>query len=604
MRAGPVSTVADGDDRMRHPSMHPRGFAALGATVLLTLVASGPAVAAPASVPAADVVLTGGHVYTVDPARPWAEAVAIDDGRYVYVGDAQGARAYLGPGTRRVDLRGAFAMPGLTDAHVHPVMGSLTALYQCNFPFTATPDEIAKTLRACAARLPPGTWIRGGQWDSGFFERFRIESPRAYLDAITDRHPIVLDDDSLHNAWVNSAAIRAARMDRSSPDPAGGKIVRDPAGEPNGLMLETAARVFRDLVPPYTAAQHEAAVREAARRANAYGITAVKDAGAYEPYLAAYQAVDRAGGLTLHVAASLRTPYGARSTPLDYALLETQRDRYRSTHVHTGFVKIFMDGVPTPARTAAMLAPYLPDAAHGASYAGEAHLETAVLARDLVELDRRGFTVKMHTAGDRSVRIALDAIEAARRANGDSGLRHELAHAGYIDPADIPRFAKLNAVADYSPILWHPSPIIAAILTALGDRGKRYWPTRSLLDAKAPMLAGSDWPAAVPDQNPWVGVEALVTRRDPRGATPGALWPEQAITLAEALRLYTLESAKALRLERRTGSIEVGKSADFVVLDRDPFRAPIDSVGDTRVRSTWFEGRLVYEAATAASGGG
>lgn len=578
---------------MRHPAARRRWV--VGATLLLTLASNGP-VAAAANAPA-DVVLTGGRFHTVDPTRPWAEAVAISGGRYVYVGTSRGASAWVGRGTRRIDLHGAFAMPGLTDAHVHPVTGGLTLLYQCNFAFTATPDEVAKTLAGCVAKTPPGTWIRGGQWDSGFFGRFNIESPRKFLDAISDRHPIALDDDSLHNAWVNSAAIRAAKIDVQTPDPAGGKIVRGADGEASGLMLETAARIFRDIVPPFTAEQNEAAVREVVRRANAYGITSMKDAGAYEPHAAAYQAVDRAEGLTLNVAASLRTPYGARTAPLDYAALEAQRDRYRSKHVHTEFVKIFMDGVPTPARTAAMLAPYVADAAHGANFSGEAHLQSDVLARDLTELDRRGFTVKIHTAGDRSVRIALDAIEAARRANGDSGLRHELAHAGFVDPADIPRFAQLHAVADFSPILWYPSPIIAAIASALGERGRRYWPTRSLLDAKAPMLVGSDWPAAVPDQNPWTGVEALVTRRDPRGATSGALWPEQAITLEEALRLYTLESAKALRLERQTGSIEVGKSADFIVLDRDLFRVPIDDVGETRVRATWFEGRLVHEAA-------
>lgn len=580
---------------MRHSATRRRDLAALGASFLLTVAAATPAAAASRN--PADVVLTGGRIYTVDPAQPWAEAIAVDDGRYVYVGTAKGARAWVGRGTKRIDLKGAFVMPGLTDAHVHPVTGGLTLLYQCNFPFTATPDEVATTLAACVAKVPAGTWIRGGQWDSGFFERFRIESPRRFLDAISDEHPIALDDDSLHNAWVNSAAIRAAKIDAGTPNPAGGTIVRAADGEANGLMLETAARIFRDIVPPFTAEQNEAAVREVERRANAYGITSMKDAGAYEPHAAAYQAVDRAGGLTLNVATSLRTPYGARTAPLDYAALEAQRDGYRSTHVHTEFVKIFMDGVPTPARTAAMLAPYLPDAAHGANFTGEAHLQTSVLARDLTELDRRGFTVKIHTAGDRSVRMALDAIAAARKANGDSGLRHELAHAGYIDPADIPRFAQLNAVADFSPILWYPSPIIAAIVSALGERGRQYWPARSLLDAKAPMLAGSDWPAAVPDQNPWTGVEALVTRRDPRGLTPGVLWPEQAITLAEALRLYTLESAKALRLEKQTGSIELGKSADFIVLDRDLFRVPIDEVGETQVRATWFEGRLVHEAA-------
>jgi predicted amidohydrolase YtcJ len=242
-----------------------------------------------------------------------------------------------------------------------------------------------------------------------------------------------------------------------------------------------------------------------------------------------------------------------------------------------------------------MVDPYLPDQAHGAKFTGGLHIDPALLAQDVTELDKRGFTVKMHAAGDRSVHAALDAVEAARKANGNSGLHHELAHAGFIVPADIPRFAALDAIPDYSPIIWYPSPIIAAVIAAVGERGNHYWPTRSLLDQGALIAAGSDWPAAVPDQNPWVGIEALVTREDPRGLTPGLLWKEEAATLPEAVRIYTWNGARALRLEKQTGSIEVGKSADLVVLDRNLFEVPIRDVGDAQVRTTYFEGKVVYQ---------
>jgi predicted amidohydrolase YtcJ len=347
-------------------------------------------------------------------------------------------------------------------------------------------------------------------------------------------------------------------------------------------------------MPAWTPEQHIAAVREANRLANSYGITAVKDAGAYEEYLAAYDAVDQAGALTMHVAACLRTPNGSRSAPLDYADLEARRDRYRSRHVDTEFVKIFLDGVPTAARTAAMLAPYRPDAAHDAGYAGDLLIAPALLAQDLVELDRRGFTVKMHATGDRAIRVGLDAIEAARDANGPSGLHHELAHAGYIDPADVPRFARLDAVPDFSPMIWFPSPIIASIIGALGERGNRYWPTRDLIESGARPAGGSDWPAAVPDENPWTGIQALVTRADPKGNTPGTLWPEQAIGLSSALKMYTTDAARALKLEARIGSLEPGKAADLIVLDRNPFRVPATKLATTHVVATYFEGRLVY----------
>ena len=313
-------------------------------------------------------------------------------------------------------------MPGIIDAHVHPLMGGIKVLYECNFPFTATPVQVKTTLTACAQKSPAGAWIRGGQWGSSFFVQNKLESPKGFLDAVTTTHPIFLNDDSGHNGWVNSAALKAAGLTKASANPDGGTIVRGADGEPNGVLMETAARIFDKVIPGWTDDQFVAAAKEATRLANTYGITSIKDAGAFHPAGMAFSRLDKAGGLTLDV------------------------------------------------------------------------------------------------AGDASVHAALDAIAAARKANGNSHLHHELAHAGYIELSDIPRFAQLDAVPDFSPIIWFPSPIIAS---------------------------GSDRPAAVPDENPWMGIEALVTRNDPRGVTPGQLWPEQAVKLDEALKIYTLNGARA-----------------------------------------------------------
>ncbi len=567
------------------------------ASLALLLSACATGIQGPRSATAkADIVLTNAAIYTVNPAQPWAEAVAIAGGKFVYVGSAAGARAYVSAATRVVDLKGAYAQPGIVDAHVHPIMGGIKALYECNFPFTATPDDVAKALSACAARMPEGSWIRGGQWGSSFFDQYEFASPKAFLDAAAPKHLVFLNDDSGHNGWVNSAALQAAGLGAQSPDPEGGTILRGADGEPNGVLLETAARIFDKVIPAWSREQYVAAARESARLANKYGITSMKDAGAFDPSGMAFSELDKAGGLELNVAICIPTPYGARSVVLDYGAIEAARHEFRTRHVLTDFVKIFLDGVPTPARTAAMIDPYVADKQHGSSFIGGIHVDPAVLAQDVTELDKRGFTIKMHAAGDRSVRVGLDAIEAARKANGNSGLHHELAHAGFISPADLPRFAALDVIPDFSPILWYPSPIIQAVIDAVGERGRHYWPTRTLLDSGAQIATGSDWPAAVPDQNPWVGVEALVTRKDPRNQTPGSLWPEEAVRLDEAVRIYTINGARALRLEQQTGSIEVGKSAEIIVLDRNLFEVPIEDVGDASVRMTFFEGKLVYAA--------
>jgi predicted amidohydrolase YtcJ len=243
-----------------------------------------------------------------------------------------------------------------------------------------------------------------------------------------------------------------------------------------------------------------------------------------------------------------------------------------------------------------MLAPYEPHPDYPEDFRGHLHVGEATLCRDLLEFERRGFTVKLHTAGDHSVRAALDAIESAHRASGRSDLRHELAHAGFIDPADLPRFRELNAVADLSPYMWYPSPIMNSVRGALGKRADRYWPIRDLLESGAPLLAGSDWSAAVESMDPWIGIASMVTRRDPKGRSPGALWPEQAISLERELEIFVAGGARSLRRASQTGSIEIGKSADLIALDRNLFAIPPEQISETEVELTLFAGQIVHRA--------
>jgi predicted amidohydrolase YtcJ len=554
------------------------------------------AAVATAAAKSADQVFVNGSVYTQDPARPWAEGFAIIDGKYISIGTNAMVQEFVGPNTRVVDLKGRMVMSGLIDDHVHAVDGAMGELYDCIFASTSTPAQIRLTLSKCVMNAPKGSWISGGYWASDYFKRYQISSPRRWLDKISGDRLLILRDDTGHNVWANSAALRRADVRSDTPDPTGGRFERQGGGtEPNGIAFEAAAEKIQAAVAEPAPEKYRQGVLHAQTLAHGFGIIGLKEADASTPTIAAYQSADRKGELHLYVATCISTlaMQDKPETVLNFDAIDKVHAAYHSNLVATEFVKIYLDGVPTSARTAAMLEPYLPDA-DGKQVSGDLHVNPEVLAKDLVELDRRGYTVKMHAAGDRAIRVGLDAIEAARHANPRGTLRHELAHAGYISPQDLERFAKLNAVAEFSPVIWYPSPIIDAVIEAVGERARHYWPMRSLLATHAPLAAGSDWPSVVPSMDPWGGIEAMVTRSDPYHESSQTLWPEEAIGLADALRIYTLGGAVALRREAETGSIVVGKSADFIVLDRNLFKVAANQIGKVQVQMTFFQGHPVY----------
>ncbi len=546
----------------------------------------------------ADIVLTNGRIYTVNPDQPWAEAVTVRDGRIQFVGSNEAAAAYRGGRTEVIDLEGNMAMPGLNDLHVHPVYGYTVQLFECVFPGTATPDVVRQTVAQCVEDYPDAEWIIGGQWETDFFIKHDIPSPREWLDEVSGNKAVILRDTSFHNRWANSKALELAGLTRDSPEIPGGKIVRDrETGEPNGLLYETASRPVLSIIPDWTEEQYLQAAREGIRSANRFGLTGIKEAWATPQGLKAYKALDDDGEISMHLVVSMSVlPMLDEEKNLDAGILEQMRTEYRGRYVNTDAVKISMDGVPSASRSAAMLADYMPEYEGAPAHNGKQHYTQEELTRLIVRLDKLGMTAKVHTAGDRSVQVTLNAIEAARQAHGDSGLRHELAHAGYIDGADIPRFAELGAVAEISPYIWFPSVKVDSIIRAVGEeRGRRYWPVRDLLEAGAQVVAGSDWPAgALSSMNPWVGLEAMVSRANPWGIRQDKLWEDQAITLEQALAIYTRSGAKALFLERDSGSIEAGKLADIIVLEHNLFEIPVARISDTQVSLTMFEGRIVY----------
>jgi predicted amidohydrolase YtcJ len=542
----------------------------------------------------ADRIFHSGRIYTVDARRSWAQAVAVKGGKIIAVGSDAEVMKSRGAATEVSDLAGRMMMPGLVDVHNHHTRGGEMDLFDVTFQAYQSLDEILALVKARAAKLPPGEWICGGIWSSELIPRLSQMAAKAALDAVSPDHPVMLRDDSMHNRWVNSRALEVMGVTADTANPADGEIIREQgSGKPVGLLFEKASalaerafasgindRVSRDI----------ASTRRAVEILNSYGVTAYQDANTVLPMLKALSALDGNGELNAWCVASLPAFDTLSGTELYGDGLIARREEFRSAHVRPDFVKLFMDGVPMT-RTAAMLAPYAPDA-QGHSVLCRSFIAVPEMVRWIAKAEKLGMAIKVHCAGDAAVRDVLDAVEIVRDFHGP-GPAHHIAHAGFVDPDDIARFKKLNVVADLCPAIWVPSPIIASILSVLPERGPRYWPNKDLLEAGALMAAGSDWPVVgLPD--PWFGLEGMVTRRNPKGSYPGALWEEQALDLATVLEIYTRNPARAMRMDDLIGSIEIGKSADLIVLDRNLFEIAPDELADTKVLSTWFEGRLVH----------
>lgn len=541
-----------------------------------------------------DYLVRNAAVCTMDSTRPWAEAFAVRDGRLVAVGSLAQARAAL-PGAREFDLRGRMVMPGLIDVHNHFVFAGRAELYETGFPPILPLAQVLDLVRAAAAKKAPGEWIVGGIWGSSLLPELTLAARHA-LDAASGGRPVMLRDDSHHNRWASSAALARAGIDAATPNPPGGEIVRDAAtGEATGLLKEGASALVEAAVARALAADPQldiAAAAHAVQRLNAYGITAMQEALTTRAVMQAIKGLEERGRLSAWVVGSIPVVDAPLAPGEAGEEILAMRDTHRSRHFRPDAGKIFLDGVPT-SRTAAMLEPYNADAAHGCCWRGGAALSVPQLARVLADCEKRGLAVKIHCTGDAAVRIALDAVDVLRSFNGP-GLMHQIAHASFVDPAEVPRFAPLNVLADLSPIIWFPCVIVEAIRQSVpGKRVDRLWPTRDLLESGALIAAGSDWPV-VPNPDPWLGLQGLVTRRDPSGQFPGALWPEQALPLQAALAAYTINPARALRIDDVTGSLEPGKCADFVVLDRHLFETPADQLAQTQVLATCFEGRVVH----------
>jgi len=543
----------------------------------------------------ADLIFHSGKVYPVDRQRRWAAAVAIREGRIIGVGSDRAMQKLRGRDTGLVDLAGRMMMPGLVDVHNHHTRGGQLDLFEVAFAARLSFDGILALVRARAEQIAPDQWISGGIFSSELIERLSHSSAKAELDAASLGRPVMLRDDSLHNRWVNSAALQRMGITADTQNPTDGEIIRDGVGgEAVGLLLEKASALAERALQQSIkdpAARDLASTRRAVEILNSYGVTAYQDANTTLPMLRALQALDRKRELNAWCVGSLPAYDTLTGTEVYGEALIAQRNRFRSSHVRPDFIKLFMDGVPMT-KTAAMLDPYLPDAAGRATLC-RSYLSIPEVVRWIIRAEQGGMAVKVHCAGDAAVRDILDAVEIVRDLRGP-GPAHHIAHASFIDPADVPRFGRLNVVADLCPAIWFPCAITVANGAVIDPaRAGRYWPNRDLQQSGALLAAGSDWPVVgLPD--PWFGLEGMVTRRHPTGDYPGTLWPEQALDLATVIDIYTRNPAQAIGLSDICGSIEPGKSADLIILDRNLFETAPDDLADTKVIETYFEGRLVH----------
>jgi predicted amidohydrolase YtcJ len=546
--------------------------------------------------PAADLVLRGGPIHTVDRERPMAEAIAVRGGRIRAVGSAVEIGAHIGPRTRVVELRGRTVLPGFQDAHVHPSFGGLAQL-RCELHESHGRDTYLGIVREYAATHPSVEWIQGGGWS---MDDFPGGTPRREdLDRIVPDRPVFLPNRDGHGAWVNTRALELAGVTAATPDPDHGRIERDADGSPSGTLHEGAMDLVKDVIPPDTQADLEAGLLLAQAYLHSLGITSWQDAWVSPDVLDAYLALAERGELTARVVGAL---WWEREQGLEQIdeLIE-RRARGPVGRFATSSVKIMMDGV-LENFSGSMLEPYLGADSRPTDNRGIRFVEPEPLGRAVTRLDAEGFQVHFHAIGDRAVREALDACEVALATNGQTDGRHHIAHIQVIHPADIGRFRTLGVVANAQPY-WAAAEAQMEELTIpfLGpERAGWQYPFKSLLRAGARLAMGSDWSVSTP--NPLLEMELAVNRVSDheRGTKPPFL-PAERLTLEEAVRAFTLGSAHVQHLDAETGSLRVGKAADLIVLDRDLFDRGAGEIGEGRVAATFIEGVPVFE--DAALGG-
>src|SRR5580698_3194145 len=532
--------------------------------------------------PAAGLVLLNGKVWTVNPAQPRAEAVACLGSRIVAVGSNDEIRKWVGPGTEVIDLGGKLVLPGFNDAHVHFFDGGKN-LAGVQLRNAKSEDEFRNRIAEFAAKQRAGRWITGGGWDHENWTPARLPT-RQLIDAASAGHPVFVERLDGHMALANSAALKLAGITRDTPDPPGGTIVRDAAGDPSGVLKDAAMeRVYR-AIPQPSPDEIADAVRAAMRYAAENGVTSVQDMSAAPDILRVYQTLLARGELTVRI--SGHQPLAAWQRLSAVGL----HADFGGDKLHIGGLKGFADG-SLGSTTALLFEPYL-DAPNTSGLANSEMIPESKMQRHILDADRAGLQVAVHAIGDKANHMVLDMYEEAGRQNGGRDRRFRIEHAQHLRMDDIPRFGTLHVIASMQP--YHCIDDGRWAEKRIGpERAKGTYAFRTLLDSGAVLAFGSDWDVA--PMKPLLGIYAAATRRTLDGKHPDGWVPEQKITVAEAIRAYTMGSAYASFDEKIKGSIEPGKLADMVVVSEDILTIPAADIEKARVETTVFDGKVIYQ---------
>ena len=526
----------------------------------------------------------------------WAQAIAIRDGKIVAVGSDKEMARYRGPATKVLDAKGHLVLPGITDCHVHFLDGSFS-LQRINLEDTKNLDEALRRLKEYADAHPKDPWVLGRGWSYPLFPPNGLPDKK-FLNAIIPDRPVYIEGFDGHTWWANSKALEAAHITKDTPNPPGGEIVHDPAtGEPTGAIKEDAADgLIRRAIPEPSRDEKLRALRAGLKHANELGVTRVHVMGGINPGegdISEIELLDQlrsSGDLTVrfYVAYRMDPP---EVTGAQLTRVEQTREKYHDDWIAGGAVKFFLDGV-IETHTAAMLAPYADDP----SLSGSLLWDPESYKRFVAELDRRHIQICTHAIGDRAIRLALDAYENSGKVNGTKDARHRIEHIEDASAADIPRFGSLGVIASMQPLHAKPDDDTLNVWAPrVGqERVQRAWAWHSIESGGGIVAFGSDWPVVT--LSPWPGIQNAVTRQTLEGKPAGGWIPSERISLADAIKGYTLNAAYSGHREKDEGSLEAGKLADFIVVSQDLFKIEPSKIGVTQVLLTMVGGQVAYQS--------